>query len=308
MKRFFHALVIVSMLGLTARTQVKPQEKDIKPELLSLANAERAFAKMSVDKGVREAFYNNFAEDGINFQPHPVITREAYRKNPPPAPKPDAPPPPVLNWAPIYGDIASSGDLGYTTGPFLIEDRSPAKRPARHGMYSSVWKKQADGSWKVVLDLGIQMNAAVAPLDAPFQAAPQRKAKVKPRNVVSGNQAGTLLRADLEFFWSAKGAAASQAWQKYLSDDARIHRNFMMPVTGKSDLRMWISKQTMAISGGPIKTDVAQSGDFGYSYGQYELKGEKIEKGYYARVWKRDATGDWRIVFDVTGPLPEETK
>jgi ketosteroid isomerase-like protein len=305
MKRFFHALVIVSMLGLTALTQ----EQDINPELLGLANAERAFAKMSVDKGVREAFYNNFAEDGVNFQPHPVNTREAYRKNPPPAPKPDAPHPdatlaPVLNWAPIYGDIASSGDLGYTTGPFLIEDRSPARRPTRHGMYSSVWKKQADGSWKVVLDLGIQMNSAVAPLDAPFQAAPQWKFKV--RSGKTEEDLIGLLNADRAFFANAKSDSAAGAWKKFLSEDARIHRNRMTPVTGKADLQTWITNQSAILSGEPIKTDVARSGDFGYSYGQYELKGEKIEKGYYARVWKRDANGGWRIVFDVTGPLPEE--
>lgn len=302
MKRFFHALVIVSMLGLTVLTQ----EKEIKPELLSLANAERAFARMSVDKGVREAFYNNFAEEGVNFQPHPVNTREAYRKNPPPAPRPDAPPPPVLNWAPIYGDISAAGDLGFTTGPFLVEDRSPAKRPSRHGMYSSVWKKQADGSWKVVLDLGIQMNAAVAPLDATFQAAPQWK--VRARNGKAEDDLTSLLNADRAFFASAKNGSAADTWKKFLSEDARVHRNLMTPVTGKSELQMWIGKQTMAISGEPIKADVAQSGDFGYSYGKYELKAEKAEKGYYARVWKRDAKGDWRIVFDVTGPLPEETK
>ena len=71
MKRLFHALVIAGILGLTAFTQ----EKGINPELLSLANAERAFAKMSVDKGVPVAFYESFAEDGVNFQPHPVNIR-----------------------------------------------------------------------------------------------------------------------------------------------------------------------------------------------------------------------------------------
>lgn len=299
MKRFFYALAVVCALWLTALTQEKMQEKGIRSELLSLANAERAFAKMSVDKGVREAFYNNFAEDGINFQPHPTNTREAYRKTPPPA----TPPPITLNWAPIYGDISQAGDLGYTTGPYTVEDRSPAKRPTRHGMYSSVWKKQVDGSWKVVLDLGIQMNSAIAPLDAPFQAAPQWK--MKPRGANSDDETASLLKTDREFFDSAKGSG-SQAWQKFLSDDARIHRNLMMPAVGKSELQSWVGKQSAAISGEPLKGDVARSGDFGYSYGKYELKTEKTEKGYYARVWKRDAAGNWRIVFDVTNPLPEE--
>ncbi|HMV82704.1 MAG TPA: DUF4440 domain-containing protein [Blastocatellia bacterium] len=302
MKRLFLAFAVASTLGLTALTQ----EKGISPELLSLANAERAFAKMSVDKGVPEAFYNNFAEDGINFQPHPTNTREAYRKSPPPAPRPDAPPRPVLNWAPIYGDISAAGDMGYTTGPFLVEDRSPAKRPARHGMYSSVWKKQADGTWKVVLDLGIQLNEAVAPLNAPFQVAPQWK--VHARSGDAEKDLTALLSADRAFFANAQNRSTMEAWKALLSDDARIHRNLMMPVVGKAGLQSWIAKQTAALSGEPLKADVARSGDFGYSYGKYELKAEKVEKGYYARVWKRDAKGDWRIVFDVTNPLPEETK
>ena len=295
MKRLFFTLAVAAALCATVLTQEKP----IRTELMSLANAERAFAKMSVEKGVREAFYNNFAEDGVNFQPHPTNTREAYRKTPAPA----TPPLVTLNWAPIYGDISQAGDVGYTTGPYTVEDRSPAKRPTRHGMYSSVWKKQADGSWKVLLDLGIQVPSAVAPLDAPFQAAPIWN--VKPQKKSAEVNLASLLKADREFFESAKTGALS-AWQKTLSDDARIHRNQMMPVASKTELQSWISKQVAGISGEPIKADVALSGDFGYSYGKYELKAEKIEKGYYARVWKRDAKGNWRIIFDVTAPLPEE--
>ena len=297
MKRFICALTVLSILAISVLTQ----EKEISPTLQNLANAERAFARMSVEKGVREAFYNNFAEDGINFQPHPTNTRESYRKTP----APQTLPPVTLNWAPIYGDISQAGDLGYTTGPFVIEDHSPANRPARHGMYSSVWKKQADGSWKVVLDLGIQLPTAEAPLNAPFQAASQSKLKASSATVEQGVSA--LLNADRKFF-SASSTKASQAWQNFLSDDARIHRNQLMPVTGKSNLRMWIGKQTLTISGEPLKADVARSGDLGYSYGKYELKAEKTEKGYYARVWKRDHHGDWRIVFDVTAPLPEKKK
>jgi ketosteroid isomerase-like protein len=298
MKQFFHALTVMSILAISALTQ----ETEIHSTLLGLANAERAFAKMSVEKGVREAFYNNFAEDGINFQPHPTNTREAYRKSP----VQQAPPSITLNWAPIYGDVSRAGDLGYTTGPFINEDHSPAKRPARHGMYSSVWKKQADGSWKVVLDLGIQLPSAAAPLNAPFQAAPHWKVKAASATVEQGISA--LLNADRAFFETSQSNPA-QAWHRFLSDDARIHRSQLMPLTGKSDLRTWIGKQTASsggISGEPIKADVARSSDLGYSYGKYELKAEKIEKGYYVRVWKLDAKGDWRIVFDVTAPLPEE--
>jgi ketosteroid isomerase-like protein len=64
----------------------------------------------------------------------------------------------------------------------------------------------------------------------------------------------------------------------------------------------------------PIASDVSQSGDLGYTYGSYELKHTAMnevrppEKGYYVRVWKRDAKGKWKLVFDTTSPIPDEKK
>jgi hypothetical protein len=64
-----------------------------------------------------------------------------------------------------------AGDLGYNTGPTVIEDTSPEKRPARYGMLFSVWKKQTDGNWRVMLDLGADTPSAVVSLDAPFKTS-----------------------------------------------------------------------------------------------------------------------------------------
>jgi len=80
-----------------------------------------------------------------------------------------------------------------------------------------------------------------------------------------------------------------------------------MPVAGKDALRDWLARQTMTLSGEPIKADVSRSGDLGYAYGSYELGGAQPQKGYFARVWKRDAKGQWRIVMDTVSPLPPET-
>jgi ketosteroid isomerase-like protein len=47
-------------------------------------------------------------------------------------------------------EVASAGDLGYTTGTFAIEsDRTTIDK----GKFVDVWKKQADGSWKAVIDI-----------------------------------------------------------------------------------------------------------------------------------------------------------
>jgi ketosteroid isomerase-like protein len=67
----------------------------------------------------------------------------------------DLPPGTTLTWKPNKAEAAASGDLGYTLGTWVL--RSKDKDGAaitRYGKYCSVWKKQSDGSWKWVVDVG----------------------------------------------------------------------------------------------------------------------------------------------------------
>jgi ketosteroid isomerase-like protein len=60
-----------------------------------------------------------------------------------------------LTWTPVGADMSSSGDLGYTYGTYEFSShRKDGKTVVNHGKYTSIWKKQRDGSWKVVLDMG----------------------------------------------------------------------------------------------------------------------------------------------------------
>jgi ketosteroid isomerase-like protein len=60
-----------------------------------------------------------------------------------------------LTWTPVGADISASGDLGYTYGTFEFRSKDKdGKMVVEHGKYTSIWKKQRDGSWKVVLDMG----------------------------------------------------------------------------------------------------------------------------------------------------------
>ena len=60
-----------------------------------------------------------------------------------------------LTWAPVGADISASGDLGYTYGTFEFRSKDKdGKTVVDHGKYTSIWKKQKDDSWKVVLDMG----------------------------------------------------------------------------------------------------------------------------------------------------------
>ena len=54
----------------------------------------------------------------------------------------------VLEWAPVAAEIAASGDLGCTVG------RASVTALHSYSKYLTIWKRQADGSWKFVADGG----------------------------------------------------------------------------------------------------------------------------------------------------------
>ncbi len=66
-----------------------------------------------------------------------------------------------LTWTPVHADMAASGDLGYTYGTYEFRSKDNDGKPTvSYGKYASIWKKQSDGTWKVVMDMG---NSSPAP-------------------------------------------------------------------------------------------------------------------------------------------------
>ena len=54
-------------------------------------------------------------------------------------------------------DVANSGDLAYRRGSYTLTATNPQTKQAVHivGTYLTVFRKQADGRWKVVEDFGV---------------------------------------------------------------------------------------------------------------------------------------------------------
>ncbi len=299
---FLLPIVLTMILLPPARSA---QEQNLSPALAALVAAERAFAQLSVEKGVRESFLTFFADDGIDFQPHPTLTKEAFRKRPAPA----TPPSITLDWDPIFADISRAGDLGYTTGPYTITDHSPQQRPAQHGYYVSIWRKQPDGTWKVAVDLGISTPAPPTDAPAPTFQPPHQAHDKAHGNVNLAAERTALLAADRALLQAESERGGARALPDQMTIDARLHRNDLFPVVGQRAVRAYLKDKTeMKLTGVPIKADVAQSGDLGYTYGNYEQKdGVSTERGYYVRVWLR-AGSKWRVALDTTSPLPPESK
>jgi ketosteroid isomerase-like protein len=60
-----------------------------------------------------------------------------------------------LKWHPTQVEVSSSGDLGYSIGEYERVGKDSSGNPATAtGSYVSIWRKQPDGRWKIVLDIG----------------------------------------------------------------------------------------------------------------------------------------------------------
>jgi len=59
-----------------------------------------------------------------------------------------------LSWTPMYVEAAKSGDLAYILGSYTKTTKAGKDKPVTdRGKYLAVWKKQADGTWKVEADM-----------------------------------------------------------------------------------------------------------------------------------------------------------
>jgi ketosteroid isomerase-like protein len=270
------------------------QDKTVSADQAAMVATERAFAKLGYERGIRESFIRYFAPDCIVFAPDPVKFRAELEKREPEK----FPLPVVVNWSPVWGEISAAGDMGYNTGPVTYEDTGQKKRPTRHVIFFSVWKKQPDGKWLVVLDVGSGVPSAVAPLDTPYTSVSKTAPKKKKLN--AADEKAKMLQADRDLI-AASAAGSMASWGPWLDENIRVHRPRAMPVLGKEAVTAWLASQKYSYKGEPIFGDIAASGDLGYTYGSAEAG---TDKGYYARVWKRNSKGGWNLIVDIFSPLP----
>jgi ketosteroid isomerase-like protein len=114
--------------------------------------ADRAFNRATAERRT-DGWMEFMAEDGAMIRSAGTITgRAAIRED---MGKAFADTSFSLTWEPDQAD--ASADLGYTNGHYRAQFRDAKGQPqVRTGRYLTVWKRQADGSWKVVRDIGVQ--------------------------------------------------------------------------------------------------------------------------------------------------------
>jgi uncharacterized protein (TIGR02246 family) len=94
-----------------------------------------------------------WADDATIIAPGapPVVGKEAIRKY---VTESFATPGFSITWRTEKLEVSQSGDLAYSTGTNRISLAGPDGKPmTEEGRGVTIWKKQADGSWKCIVDV-----------------------------------------------------------------------------------------------------------------------------------------------------------
>lgn len=192
--------------------------------LSSLVRAETAFAALSEREGTRAAFLAVLRADSLLFRPGPVSGRGAWETR--------AEDPGLLTWYPAFAEISSDGDWGYTTGPaqYRADRTRPGDAPVYRGRFASVWRREADGTWRLFLDgaapglPGDDALPRLGPHDSPRPASPVGIDAAREKALLAQDGPSLPQDRDLGFVYGtrlggpagpgAKGAAFLHIWRK----------------------------------------------------------------------------------------------
>ena len=137
------AALVAAAVGLSAAAAAESTA-----ELQAQVRAsERAFAKTMADRD-HAAFVSFLSEEAIFFSgPQGAALRgrqavadrwKAFYEGP------QAP----FSWEPEQVEVLDSGAIAFSSGPVYDPDKK------RIGTFNSVWRREKDGKWKIVLDKG----------------------------------------------------------------------------------------------------------------------------------------------------------
>ena len=251
--------------------------------------AERAFASDAAVRGWAAAFRTSAAPEAIMLSPGPVNAHEQLAQV-------EGDGSTNLDWRPAYAGIARSGDFGFTTGPF----QSRAHEGHIIGHYFTVWRRQADGSWKWIFDGGTDV-ADPGPIVAADADIP-----TLPVTLERAGSASTAIEqvARIETQIANGNALPNEALARFLANDARVNRVGAGAAVGRQASAALIEADR-GVGYTSLQREASSAGDMVFSLGEVRDRQEGAERlRYYARVWQLRPEG-WRLVFDEIVPRRE---
>lgn len=117
-----------------------------------------------------------------------------------------------------------------------------------------------------------------------------------------------IIAMEKEFNDMAQKEGLVKAFEFYAAEDGVIRRSKKI-IKGKNAIAAWCKEDVRPnekLTWKPTFVEVSQSGDLAYTYGDFVFTYPdpdsttiiKTNTGIFHTVWKRQANGDWRFVWD----------
>ena len=139
-------------------------------------------------------------------------------------------------------------------------------------------------------------------------------ANLKPASAIQRDTPATLMNLETQFM-NAAAAKGSSGYMSYYAEDAVELPNGADAIKGKDNIAptMGFLDQGNKLTWKPDFSDVAASGDLGYTYGTYVFTSKDkdkdgkpiVEYGKYVTVWKKQSDGRWKVALDMGNASPK---
>ena len=125
--------------------------KDIETLKQEIQKVEKDFEAMAAQKGIAEAFWFYADSNAVIKRNNDSLihTKEGIKNFYSTAFYKTA----SVKWSPDFIDVSADGNMAYTYGKYLWQSKDSTGKPLEfNGVFHTVWKRQADNSWKYVWD------------------------------------------------------------------------------------------------------------------------------------------------------------
>jgi hypothetical protein len=269
MKPLLHLTLATLLMGLvfgTARAQKSIQK---------LIDTEKQFAAYTSTHSIKEGFLMFLDSTGVVFNQGKVLNgMDFYQKAPAKSP--------VLFWEPSFSVISASGDLGLNTGPYTVR-ATPKDSVIARGNFSSIWKKNNAGEFKLLIDLGNSYTKTHAP--------------VSTVNEISLHQSFANANYDeiMTLEEAINQAIATKGWRSlspYLHPSAHFNLPGKSPVITQERVLEELSELSNQVTLTALNGGISKAGDFAFMYGSVTHSAKTTS---YLRVWIKDKN-DWKLI------------
>jgi hypothetical protein len=261
-----------------------------------VTSAEESFNKLVARKGIKDAFLEVADPEGLVFKPNAIKITDFYTNI--------EKQPGTLKWEPKFARISAVGDLAFTAGPYIYQN-GKSDDDKVYGDYVSIWRADAEGKLKLLIDLGIQHPEPEQVATTDFKDPnPGKKPEV---NKDPFNGKNVILGTDKTFNHTASTVSTAATYKEFLSPEARFYFPGFEPITGQDKILKFIQNEAINISAETVNAGRSTSNDLAYSYGRARIKKGNVVSNYnYVRIWEIDKDHKWNILLEVFSAVENE--